>query len=153
VRNLSTEGAFFGESYEKMSISRILRPLPNIVMPLADGTAGYVCNAEGGEYEAPLREPWSLGYYLADSFGKDSTVLLSLAKRSGVAFDAHHSLTTIDPPELIWYGRKHHSETMIDKPEKSFWQHIGGVVSLVPAAENHEVHQRAIMALAPEADL
>lgn len=70
------------------------------------------------EYEPPD------GYWLADSFGKDSTVLLELAKRAGVRFEAHHSLTTMDPPELIQYGRRHHPETIIDKPQHSFWDHV-----------------------------
>jgi phosphoadenosine phosphosulfate reductase len=61
------------------------------------------------------------GYWFADSFGKDSSVLRDLLFRSGVIFEAHHNLTTIDPPELIWFGRKHHPETIIDKPRKSFW--------------------------------
>lgn len=41
------------------------------------------------------------GYFLAYSGGKDSTVLLELAKRSGVKFDAHYHITTVDPPELV----------------------------------------------------
>lgn len=34
------------------------------------------------------------GYYVAYSGGKDSDVVLDLVIRSGVKFDAHHSLTT-----------------------------------------------------------
>lgn len=54
-----------------------------------------------------LHEPEE-GYWLADSYGKDSTVLLDLARVSGVAFEAHHSRTTLDPPELMRFGRKYH---------------------------------------------
>ncbi len=43
------------------------------------------------------------GYYLAFSGGKDSVVLLDLAKRAGVRFDAHYNNTTIDPPELVQF--------------------------------------------------
>ena len=57
------------------------------------------------------------GYYLADSGGKDSAVILALTKMSGVKFDSHHNLTTIDPPEVIYHIRDHHKETTIDKPE------------------------------------
>lgn len=64
------------------------------------------------------------GYYSADSFGKDSCVCRDLLLRAGVKFDAHHNLTTIDPPELIQFGRKHHPETIIERPQKSFWQYI-----------------------------
>lgn len=59
------------------------------------------------------------GYYLAYSGGKDSDVILELAKQAGVRFDAHHSLTTIDPPELVYHVRQH-PEVQIDHPEKPF---------------------------------
>jgi len=39
---------------------------------------------------------------------------------SGVKYDAHHSLTTIDPPELIYYMREHHADVKIDRPAKPF---------------------------------
>jgi len=39
------------------------------------------------------------GYYLAFSGGKDSIALYRLAEMAGVKFDAHYSMTTIDPPE------------------------------------------------------
>jgi phosphoadenosine phosphosulfate reductase len=67
------------------------------------------------EKEALRRDPEN-GYYLCDSYGKDSGVILDLAKRSGVRFVAHHNLTTLDPPELIYHGRKHHPETIEHKP-------------------------------------
>ncbi len=60
------------------------------------------------------------GYYLADSGGKDSSVLLALTKMSGVKFDAHYSVTTIDPPELIYFLREHHPDTKWERPEKPF---------------------------------
>ena len=47
------------------------------------------------------------GYYLAYSGGKDSDVILDIAKRSGVRFTAHHHLTTCDPPELVYHVRTH----------------------------------------------
>lgn len=59
------------------------------------------------------------GYYLAYSGGKDSDVILELAKMSGVKFDAHHSLTTIDPPELVYHVRTH-KEVKIEHPAKPF---------------------------------
>ena len=43
------------------------------------------------------------GYYLAFSGGKDSIVIYDLAVRAGVKFDAHYSLTTVDPPELVHF--------------------------------------------------
>jgi phosphoadenosine phosphosulfate reductase len=64
------------------------------------------------------------GYWLAFSGGKDSCVLLDLAKRSGVRYEAHYNLTTIDPPELVQFIRREHPEVVVDKPERSFWTHI-----------------------------
>lgn len=43
------------------------------------------------------------GYYLAYSGGKDSDVILSLAKLAGVKFEAVHNLTTVDAPETVRY--------------------------------------------------
>jgi phosphoadenosine phosphosulfate reductase len=68
------------------------------------------------EPEALRRDPVN-GYYLCDSYGKDSCVILDLAKRSGVKFVAHHNLTTLDPPELIQFGREHHPETVVHRPK------------------------------------
>lgn len=48
------------------------------------------------------------GYYLAFSGGKDSVVILHLAKLSGVSFEAHYNNTTIDPPELVRFIKSHH---------------------------------------------
>lgn len=70
------------------------------------------------------------GYYLAFSGGKDSVVLLDLAKRAGVKFDAHYNLTTVDPPELVWFIRRQHPEVIIEKPKMSMWQLI--VANKVP---------------------
>lgn len=67
------------------------------------------------EHEALARDPEN-GYYLCDSYGKDSCVILDLAKRSGVKFKAHHNLTTLDPPELILFGRRSHPETIVHRP-------------------------------------
>mgnify|MGYP001615522170 FL=1 len=58
------------------------------------------------------------GYYLAFSGGKDSCVLLELAKRAGVKFDAHYSVTTIDPPELVQFIRRFHPEVKFERPKK-----------------------------------
>lgn len=63
------------------------------------------------------------GYYLAYSGGKDSDVILDLARRSGVKFEAHHHLTTADPPEVVRHV-KEQSDVIIDKPELTMWQLI-----------------------------
>jgi len=62
----------------------------------------------------------SEGYYLAFSGGKDSVALMGLANEADVRFDAHHSLTTIDPPELVQFVKT--CPVQVDKPSKSFHQ-------------------------------
>jgi len=66
------------------------------------------------------------GYYLAFSGGKDSCVILDLAKKAKVKFDAHHNLTTVDPPELIYFIRKYYSDVAIKRSKKTMWQLIEG---------------------------
>ena len=65
-------------------------------------------------------EPKPEGYYLAFSGGKDSCVIKQLAIESGVKFDAHYSVTTIDPPDLIKFIRTNHTDVIWDRPEKPF---------------------------------
>lgn len=77
-----------------------------------------IANLREYEREALRRDPEN-GYYLCDSYGKDSCVILDLAKRAGVKFKAHHNLTTLDPPELIRFGREHHANTIVHKPKVS----------------------------------
>ena len=43
------------------------------------------------------------GYYLAFSGGKDSVVLKALADMAGVKYDAHYTVTSVDPPELVQF--------------------------------------------------
>ena len=61
------------------------------------------------------------GYWLGFSGGKDSMALLKLAQLSGVKFDAHYSMTTIDPPEVVDFVRNVPGVTM-DRPPKSFFR-------------------------------
>lgn len=61
-------------------------------------------------------EPKGEGYYLAFSGGKDSVVIKALADMAGVKYDAHYSLTTVDPPELVKYIKENHPDVIIEKP-------------------------------------
>lgn len=64
------------------------------------------------------------GYYVAFSGGKDSTVALDLVKRSGVKYDAHFCLTTVDPPELVYFVRNNYPEVEIIRPKHTMWELI-----------------------------
>jgi len=63
------------------------------------------------------------GFWLAFSGGKDSVVLLDLAERSGVPFTAHYSLTTVDPPEVVWFI-KTFPQVRIERPPLTMWKLI-----------------------------
>jgi len=64
------------------------------------------------------------GYYVAFSGGKDSCVVLDLVKRAGVKYDAHYNLTTVDPPELVYFIREHHADVEVHTPKETMWQLI-----------------------------
>jgi len=66
--------------------------------------------------ERALREN-DQGFWLAYSGGKDSDCILELAKMASVDYQAVYNVTTIDPPELIYYMREHHPEVVFNKPE------------------------------------
>jgi phosphoadenosine phosphosulfate reductase len=63
------------------------------------------------------------GYYVAYSGGKDSDVILDLVRRSGVKYDAHHNLTTCDPPEVVRHV-KEQGDVVIHRPPVTMWQLI-----------------------------
>jgi phosphoadenosine phosphosulfate reductase len=84
------------------------------------------------EYEAAALKADPDGYYVCDSYGKDSTVLVHLFKLAGVKFKAHHSLTTIDPPELIHFGRKYHADTIVHRPEVPLLKYMADSKSTPP---------------------
>lgn len=60
------------------------------------------------------------GFYLAFSGGKDSQVVYHIAKMAGVKFTAHYNLTTLDPPELVYFIRRNYPDVIIHRPEISF---------------------------------
>lgn len=64
------------------------------------------------------------GYYVCFSGGKDSIVMLDLVKKSGVKYDVHMNLTSVDPPELLKFIRQYYPECQMHKQEKSMFQLI-----------------------------
>ena len=63
------------------------------------------------------------------SGGKDSDVILQLAKESGVPFRVTHNLTTADPPDNVYYIRKVFAQLKeegidcrINVPKRSLWK-------------------------------
>lgn len=68
-------------------------------------------------------QPQTEPYYLCYSGGKDSDVILILAKLAGVNFEAVHNLTTVDEPETVQYV-KANPDVRIETPEKTMWQLI-----------------------------
>lgn len=56
------------------------------------------------------------GYYLAFSGGKDSVVIKALADMAGVKYDAHYSITGIDPPELVTFIKQYHPNVKREFP-------------------------------------
>lgn len=56
------------------------------------------------------------GYYLCFSGGKDSITIKALADMAGVKYDAHYSVTGIDPPALVKFIKDHHKDVEFDAP-------------------------------------
>lgn len=55
------------------------------------------------------------GYYLAFSGGKDSVTVKALMDMAGVKYDAHYSVTSVDPPELVQFVKKF-NDVIFDYP-------------------------------------
>lgn len=85
-----------------------------------EGLAKDAVSINRMKFVAELGKPIKLAY----SGGKDSDLLLYLAKSSGVDFHAVYNWTTVDPPELLAYIRRDHPEVKIQMPKKSMWQLI-----------------------------
>lgn len=64
------------------------------------------------------------GYWLAFSGGKDSVVIKALADMAEVKYEAHYSLTTVDPPELVRFIFDEHKDVIVDKPKETMWRLI-----------------------------
>jgi phosphoadenosine phosphosulfate reductase len=56
------------------------------------------------------------GYYGCFSGGKDSVVIKHLCQIAGVNVSWHYNVTTIDPPELIYFMKKFHDDVIWERP-------------------------------------
>ncbi|TCL40008.1 phosphoadenosine phosphosulfate reductase [Anaerospora hongkongensis] len=61
------------------------------------------------------------GYWIAFSGGKDSMVILDLAKKAGVKYEAHYRIGGFDPPELVRFINQHYHDVIKDYPKVSQW--------------------------------
>ena len=59
------------------------------------------------------------GYFVAFSGGKDSSVVKHLCNLAQVKYDAHYSVTSVDPPELVYFIKKYHQDVSFDIPHDS----------------------------------
>lgn len=57
------------------------------------------------------------GYFLAFSGGKDSQCIYHLAKMAGAKFDAHYSITSVDPPELVRFVMTQYPDVIREHPK------------------------------------
>lgn len=55
------------------------------------------------------------GYYVAFSGGKDSQCVYHLCVMAGVKFDAHYSITSVDPPELVKFIKQNYPEVKFER--------------------------------------
>ena len=58
------------------------------------------------------------------SGGKDSVVIKDLARRTGITHQAIYSVTTIDPPELIYFIREFHRDVIWNRQPKHLLQYM-----------------------------
>lgn len=65
-------------------------------------------------------EPYCLGF----SGGKDSVVILDLAERAGVSFNATYAVTTVDPPGTIAFIKQNYPQVKIKHPDTTFFKLI-----------------------------
>lgn len=57
------------------------------------------------------------GYHLAFSGGKDSVVIKALADMAGVKYKAVYNVTSVDPPELVWFIKRKYPDVEFRIPK------------------------------------
>lgn len=86
---------------------------------LAEKIAASIILLQQGEHLALSMNP-SQGYWLGFSGGKDSVVLLSLAKLSGVKFHAEYHVVGNDAPSTVYFIRENFPEVHFWHPKEKF---------------------------------
>ena len=71
---------------------------------------------ESIRYTRSFAPPRPDKYWLAFSGGKDSIVSKKIADLAGVDYEAHYSVTSVDPPELMRYVMEYHPDVQWDYP-------------------------------------
>src|SRR5574344_210894 len=92
-------------------------------MLVENGLFGTIDKVAYAIKQIQLHEPKD-GYYVAISGGKDSEVVLDLVKKSGVKYDAHHNITNVEPPEVIYFMRDYYPEVIMKNKKKTMWELI-----------------------------
>ncbi len=64
------------------------------------------------------------GYFLGFSGGKDSQCIYHLAIEAGVQFEAHLTMTSLDPPEVISFVQTQYPDVILDEPPETMWDLI-----------------------------
>ena len=62
------------------------------------------------------------GFYVGFSGGKDSQVVFDLVKRAGVKHEVFYHVTTIDPPENVYFIRNNYPEVTFTFPKDNFYK-------------------------------
>ncbi len=60
-------------------------------------------------------------YYGCFSGGKDSCVIKRIAEMAGVPVVWHYNVTTIDPPELVYFIKREHPDVKFVRPRRNFF--------------------------------
>lgn len=103
----STGISAFGESEEDMYRDAISQPLSQKV-----------------DAAVELIKLFGRDAIVCFSGGKDSLVIKDIARRAGVPHEVIYSVTTIDPPELIYYIRENHPEIKWNRQPEPLLQHM-----------------------------
>ncbi len=90
------------------------------MLNLEEKTADSIRLIQKGEKLALLMQPE--GYTVAFSGGKDSQAILELVKMANVKYKAVYNVTTIDPPENVYFIRNKYPEVEFILPKENFFK-------------------------------